>query len=260
MGKENPNQFHDDELVTLSHYDKRESRYINTIFPKIGGRLRLAHEENQTLSIATEIIQYDQSLAVISATVTTAKGKFTGLGVASVDRDRFLAVAILELAETRGIARALRFAGYGVEFCGAEEVSHLEGMTNIPADESSTKPPPGNGIHSPCDKRDGDNDRQDQSAVRGSPRPDLQGKRQSSESKGSNPPDNKGDGNSSRSDKQEARLTNRQLNYIITLSKNMGQDSKALDEESIKSFGVKVAHLKISEASSFIDRLNRTNK
>ncbi len=33
------------------------------IFPKIGGRLRLAHEENDQLSITTEIIKYDENLA-----------------------------------------------------------------------------------------------------------------------------------------------------------------------------------------------------
>lgn len=38
---------------------------------------------------------------------------------------------MIELAETRSVARALRFAGYGLEYCGAEEVSHLEtGETN----------------------------------------------------------------------------------------------------------------------------------
>jgi hypothetical protein len=30
----------------------------------------------------------------------------------------------MELAETRSVARALRFAGFGLEFTGAEEVSH----------------------------------------------------------------------------------------------------------------------------------------
>ena len=34
---------------------------------------------------------------------------------------------MLELAETRSIARSLRFAGYGLEYCGAEEVSHVMG-------------------------------------------------------------------------------------------------------------------------------------
>jgi hypothetical protein len=48
-------------------------------------------------------------------------------------------VAILELAETRAIARSLRFAGYGVEYCSAEEVSHLEngGLIDEPGESDS---------------------------------------------------------------------------------------------------------------------------
>jgi hypothetical protein len=37
---------------------------VKNIFPKIGGRLRLAHEKNDQLSISTEVIKYDESLAV----------------------------------------------------------------------------------------------------------------------------------------------------------------------------------------------------
>jgi hypothetical protein len=40
--------------------------------PEDGGRLRLAHEENEQLSITTEIIKYDENLAVVRA-VTTMK-------------------------------------------------------------------------------------------------------------------------------------------------------------------------------------------
>jgi hypothetical protein len=36
-----------------------------------------------------------------------------------------LADSLVELAETRAIARALRFGGIGVEYTGAEEVSHV---------------------------------------------------------------------------------------------------------------------------------------
>ncbi len=45
-----------------------------------GGRLRLAHEENDQLSITTEIIKYDENLAVVRAVTTTMKGNFPGLG------------------------------------------------------------------------------------------------------------------------------------------------------------------------------------
>lgn len=92
------------------------------IYPVVGGRLRLAHDENNSLSIETSVVQYKDESTVIQAAVKTEKGTFTGLGNASVKRDRVLSNAILELAETRAIARALRFAGYGVEFTGFEEV------------------------------------------------------------------------------------------------------------------------------------------
>ena len=69
---------------------------------KVGGRLRLAHEDNDQLSINTEIIQYDQNVAVVKAVVETSKGSFSGIGMASLERDQRIAPAILELAETPG--------------------------------------------------------------------------------------------------------------------------------------------------------------
>jgi hypothetical protein len=76
-------------------------KWVKNIFPKIGGRLRLAHEENAQLWITTEIIKYDENLAVGRAITTTMKGNFSGLGMSSVDRDHTIANAILELLETR---------------------------------------------------------------------------------------------------------------------------------------------------------------
>jgi hypothetical protein len=139
----NGNQFRDDEIVILT--ENRDGKPVKSIHPKIGGRLRLAHEDNEQLSISTEIIKYDENLAVVRATSTTMKGSFPGYGMASVDRDRTIAPAILELAETRAIALSLRFAGYGVEYCSAEEVSHLgngNGGGNFPQEgEKSSEPP-----------------------------------------------------------------------------------------------------------------------
>ncbi|MCG6537249.1 MAG: hypothetical protein L7F78_21695 [Syntrophales bacterium LBB04] len=96
---------------------------VKSIHPEIGGRLRLAHEQNQQISITTEVIRYDESVAVVRAVTTTMKGTFPGIGMASVEREHTIAPAILELAETRSIARSLRFAGYEVEYCSAEEIS-----------------------------------------------------------------------------------------------------------------------------------------
>lgn len=112
--------FRNDELVKVQ----------GKIYPVVGGRLRLAHDENKSLSIETSVIQYSEESTVVQATVKTEKGTFTGLGNASVKRDRVLSNAILELAETRAIARALRFAGYGVEYTGYEEVGESKNLVS----------------------------------------------------------------------------------------------------------------------------------
>jgi len=42
----NGNQFRDEEIVIMSHWDKNKEEWVRTVYPKIGGRLRLAHEDN----------------------------------------------------------------------------------------------------------------------------------------------------------------------------------------------------------------------
>lgn len=120
----NPNgAFRDDELVLRKQ--KVNGEWLESYFPRVGGRLRLAHEQNERLGIQTEVIRFDETCAVVKATVTTMKGAFCGFGTATVQRDQRLADSLLELAETRSIARGLRFSGYGVEFTSAEEISHV---------------------------------------------------------------------------------------------------------------------------------------
>ncbi|MBF0523881.1 MAG: hypothetical protein HQK56_02155 [Deltaproteobacteria bacterium] len=250
-------QFRDDELVTISRFDKKTNQYTNTIYPKVGGRLRLAHEENQDLTISTEIVSYDQSVAVITATVITTKGKFTGLGMASVDRDQKLAAAILELAETRAIARSLRFAGYGVEYTGAEEISHLPESQGTQANQPNQQEAPTNNSSQPTENGNGHNggrstQAQDQNEP---PHPGDNGNNGNKKGQGGNGKSNGTGGNAS----GNGRITNKQLEYIVKLGKNLGMNSKDLDQESVKIFGIKVAHLKVAEASSFIQNLNGIN-
>jgi hypothetical protein len=61
----NGNQFRDDEIVVLT--ENWDGKLVKSIHPKIGGRLRLAHEQNQEISITTEVIRYDESIAVVRA-------------------------------------------------------------------------------------------------------------------------------------------------------------------------------------------------
>jgi len=115
------NGFREEELIT------RKLNGQTRVFPVVGGRLRLAHEENETLSLQTELVSWDGQYAVFKCSAETGKGKFLGYGTANIQRDARLAESLVELAETRSVARALRFAGYGLEYTGAEEVSHVTG-------------------------------------------------------------------------------------------------------------------------------------
>ncbi len=211
------NGFREDEVVVLSHWDKRESRWIETVYPKVGGRLRLAHEENAELSVTTEIVRYDEQVAVVKAVAATRKGVFSGMGMASVERDQKIAPAILELAETRAIARSLRFAGYGVEFCGAEEISHLSG--NQGRDDNPEKPT------------------------------------ETAQPTGGQEPPAPSNGNGNGNGGNSGRITNKQLNFIVNLGKDLGMHSKELDEAALSLYGVRMAHLRVLEASGFIDHL-----
>jgi hypothetical protein len=221
----NGNQFRDDEIVVLT--ENRDGKLGKSIHPKIGGRLRLAHEQNQQISITTEVIRYDENVAVVRAVTTTMKGTFPGIGMASVERDHAIAPAILELAETRAIARALRFAGYGVEYCSAEEVSHL-----------------GNG-------NGGGNFAQEGKGSSEPPKEALKGGEGEKSGNGGNGGDKSG-GNGGNGD---ARISNKQLNYIVNLGRNLNLNSKDLDQETLKDFGVKMAYLTTKQASTFIDQL-----
>jgi hypothetical protein len=50
MANSNGNQFRDDEIVVLTV--SRDGKMVKSIHPKIGGRLRSAHEQNQQISSA----------------------------------------------------------------------------------------------------------------------------------------------------------------------------------------------------------------
>lgn len=117
------NGFREDELV--SRRVKVNGEWQTRIFPVVGGRLRLAHEQNDNLTLETEMVNWDGQYAVFKCCASTSKGRFIGYGTANNQRDARLVESLIELAETRSVARALRFAGYGMEYTGAEEMSHV---------------------------------------------------------------------------------------------------------------------------------------
>lgn len=100
----------------------------------LGGRLRLAHEGSEKLSITTEIIEVELGVrAIIRAEVTTTKGTFTGTGTATKERDGKLSNALVELAESRAVCRACRFASFGYEV-GVEEMDDAAFQANTVPD------------------------------------------------------------------------------------------------------------------------------
>jgi hypothetical protein len=138
MGTNGNGQFLESELIHRKV--KVDNEWQTRTFPVVGGRLRLVHEENQTLNLQTEMVNWDGQYAIFKCCAVTSKGQFVGYGTANSQRDAKLAESLVELAETRSVARALRFAGYGLEFTGAEEVSHV-GATEQEKEQTGSKAP-----------------------------------------------------------------------------------------------------------------------
>jgi hypothetical protein len=222
-------QFREEEIITMVHWDKQIGTQITTPYPKIGGRLRIAHENNDQLSITSKVFSYDGQVAVVVATTTTDKGSYNGVGMASVERDKKIAPAILELAESRAIARSLRFCGIGVEYCGAEEISHLSNGDN------------GDAIRDKQPNRD--------NAPQQGSRPVLvpNGTQVSNET---------GNGRNDPSNSTGGRLSNKQLVYIMRLATGRGMTKKDLDAHCVNVFGVATDFLSKREASTIIDEFN----
>ena len=140
MGTNGNGQFLESELIHRKV--KVDNEWQTRTFPVVGGRLRILHENNDHLGIQTEIIRLDTDFVVVKAAVESQRGKFNGTGTASGQRDAKLADSLVELAETRAIARALRFGGIGVEYTGAEEVSHVAAADSEKEQTGSKEPAP----------------------------------------------------------------------------------------------------------------------
>jgi hypothetical protein len=124
MGTNFSVQFRDDEVVVRR--SKINGEWTENKYIKIGGKLRILHQENEHVSINTEMLKLEADWVVCRATVVTAKGTFTGTGVATLKMDARIGDAIVSLSETRAIARACRHAGYAMDSCGAEELTTPE--------------------------------------------------------------------------------------------------------------------------------------
>lgn len=227
------NQFRLEEIVTLRHFNQKTGVWTESEYPKVGGRLRLAHEVNGNLDIKTDIVQYDGSVAVVRAITTSEKGSFSGIGMASVERDAKLALAILELAETRAVARSLRFAGFGVEYCSAEEVSHLEHETPPLPPEKTFQQQHEKPSYQPSPPHKA----QQQDRPRNGNGKDVSG------------------GNGENGNGNNGRISQKQHSFLLSLAEDRHVNRKALDDMSRERFGVVVSYLSKADASSFIGEL-----
>jgi hypothetical protein len=124
MGANANGQFREDEVIVRR--SKINGEWTENRYVKIGGKLRVLHQENEQVSITTEILRLEPDYVVCRATVQTAKGTFSGIGVATLKMDSRIGDAIVSLSETRAVARACRHAGYGMDSCGAEELAFAE--------------------------------------------------------------------------------------------------------------------------------------
>ena len=106
------------------------------------GLLAIAHDKGLT-SINTDFVNESLETPVVKATVTLDGKVYTGYGDAtSTNVAKKVAGALLRMAETRAIARALRFA-CNIDMTALEEigVSDDEVDTPAPARTSFKKPP-----------------------------------------------------------------------------------------------------------------------
>ena len=89
----------------------------------LGGRLRVGHEQwAEKMSVRTQLITHTESETIVRAVVDSPKGKFSAHGKADQKSDPTMRDSLVELAESRAVGRALRYAGIGVEFVGSEEL------------------------------------------------------------------------------------------------------------------------------------------
>jgi type IV secretory pathway VirB10-like protein len=95
----------------------------------VSGRVLLAHEANEELSITTDIVGMTEDYVIVKASVSTMKGVFTGHATSYTrtgsPQER---KTPLEVAETSAIGRALGFAGYALEhgIASADEMSRVQ--------------------------------------------------------------------------------------------------------------------------------------
>lgn len=129
-----PEQF----IITISRGKKQKE------FVLLEGLLELAHQE-QLSKISTQILQFpcetNNQTAIVHAHVVTSKGEFEGTGDANpLNTNSMIAPHNIRMAETRAVARALRFAT-NVGMTAWEELGQVESVTEQEPTREIAPPP-----------------------------------------------------------------------------------------------------------------------
>jgi len=87
-------------------------------------RLQQIHNQNESVSIETQVISIDQRSVTVKAVVSVGDCKFTGHASEVFGSTEINETSALENAETSAVGRALAFAGYGItgSVASADEV------------------------------------------------------------------------------------------------------------------------------------------
>lgn len=111
------------------------------------GLLEVAHEHCHLQSISTNLIQLptqESPFCIVQATVTTDKGEsFQGIGDASpANVNKMIVPHLIRMAETRAVARALRFlTGFGTAFEELGDLSEQQETNRKPVQSVSAPAP-----------------------------------------------------------------------------------------------------------------------
>ncbi len=109
------NGFREDEIVNRKV--KINGEWQTRTFPVVGGRLRLAHEQNDNLSLPTELVNWDGQYAVFKCCAVERQRAVHRLRHANSQRDARLADRLLSWRK-REASQGFEIAGFGLEFTG----------------------------------------------------------------------------------------------------------------------------------------------